>query len=199
MKLRTIFGKFIIVGMLVVLPSGSSVAGVVSKRTETRLVVPPLQRSPNLEDFLEMRPAIGLANMAKVTDFVQREPEDGTASRERTEVYLGYDRKNLYVAFVCFAQQPGKLRAHMTRREDISGDDTVQVMLDTFQDRRRAYVFASNPLGVQYDAIWTEAGQADSIPDSANDDSGNLDPSFDTVWDSQGKLTSRGYVLLMTI
>ena len=128
--------------------------------------------------------------MAKVTDFVQRNPHDGEKATEETDAYLGYDQKNLYVVFVCF-DDPKKVRARMSRREDIYDDDQVEVMLDTFHDRRRAYAFQTTPLGVQWDAIWTEATRSEV--------NGNFDTSFDTVWDSRGKTTNRGYVVWMSI
>ena len=55
------------------------------------------------------------------------------------EAYLGYDEKNLYAVFVCF-DDPAKVRARMSRREDIFDDDTVEIMLDTFHDRRKGDV-----------------------------------------------------------
>ncbi len=144
-----------------------------------------------LEDFLTMKPQGESAlQMAKVIGFVQRDPHDGEKVSEETAAYLGYDQKNLYVVFVCF-DDPKKVRARMSRREDIYDDDQVEVMLDTFHDRRRAYAFQTTPLGVQWDAIWSEATR-DEI-------SGNFDTSFDTVWDSKGKVTSRGFVVLMAI
>jgi hypothetical protein len=94
------------------------------------------------------------------------------------------------VVFVCF-DDPQKVRARMSRREDIYDDDQVEVMLDTFHDRRRAYAFQTTPLGVQWDAIWSEA--------SREEVSGNWDTSFDTVWDSRGKVTARGYVVWIAI
>jgi hypothetical protein len=128
--------------------------------------------------------------MAKVTGFSQRNPHDGEAVSEPTDAYLGYDQKNLYVIFVCF-DDPKQVRARMSAREDIGDDDEVEVMLDTFHDRRRAYAFQSSPLGVQWDAIWSEAAR-----DEIN---GNWDRSFDTVWNSHGKVTDRGYVVLISI
>ena len=128
--------------------------------------------------------------MAKVAGFVQRNPHDGEKVSEETEAYLGYDQKNLYLVFVCF-DDPKKVRARLSRREDIYDDDQVEVMLDTFHDRRRAYAFQTTPLGVQWDAIYTEA--------SREEVNGNFDTSFDTVWDSRGKVTSRGFVVWMAI
>ena len=129
--------------------------------------------------------------MAKITGFRQRNPHDGEAVTEPTEAYLGYDQKSLYVVFVCY-DKPGDVRARMSRREDIFDDDQVEIMLDTFHDRRRAYAFQTTPLGVQWDAIWTEASREEQTQ-------GHFDTSFDTVWDSHGKVTNHGFVVLMAI
>ena len=124
--------------------------------------------------------------MTKVDGFIQHDPKDGAPAQQETEVYIGYDSRNFYAVFVCFDDQPSKLRARMARREDIGPEhDEVQLYLDTFNDRRRAYGFMINPLGIQYDFIWTESGGAD--------------PSWDSVWESRGKVTAQGYVALMAI
>ena len=125
------------------------------------LTIPRLTRAPAIENFLSMKPEGEVAlQMARVTGFAQRNPHDGEKVSEPTEAYLGYDKKNLYVVFVCF-DDPKKVRGRMSRREDIYDDDNVEVMLDTFHDRRRAYAFQTTPLGVQWDAIWTEAASAE--------------------------------------
>ena len=129
--------------------------------------------------------------MAKVTGFTQRNPHDGEGVSEPTEAYLGYDQKNLYVVFVCF-DDPKKVRARLSRREDIYDDDQVEIILDTFHDRRRAYAFQTTPLGVQWDAIWTEASREEETQS-------HFDTSFDTVWNSRGKVTGRGFVVWMEI
>jgi len=129
--------------------------------------------------------------MAKVTGFTQRNPHDGEPVSEPTEAYLGYDQKNLYVIFVCF-DDPEKVRGRLSPREDVYDDDQVEVILDTFHDRRRAYAFQTTPLGVQWDAIWTEASREDETQ-------GHFDTSFDTVWDSRGRVTNKGFVVWMAI
>ncbi len=155
------------------------------------LTIPRLSRAPVLEDFLSMAPEGETAQqMAKVTGFVQRNPHDGEEVSEKTDAYLGYDQKNIYLVFVCF-DNPEKVRARMSVREDINDDDQVAVMFDTFHDRRRAYEFQTTPLGVQWDAIYTEAVRQDS--------GGNWDVSWDAVWDSRGKVTNRGFVVWMAI
>ena len=66
--------------------------------------------------------------LAKVAGFTQRIPTDGAPSTQRTDAYLGYDDKNLYAIFVCFDTDPQKLRARLSRREDIIEDDSVEIM-----------------------------------------------------------------------
>jgi len=151
------------------------------------IVIPRLDSAPKLEDFLDMKPGPGVAQeMTKVENFVQLDPKEGAPAQERTEVYLGYDAKNLYAVWVCFDREPSRVRARMVRREAIdSNHDEVQIYLDTFNDKRRSYGFMANPLGIQYDYIWT--------------DNDGYDGSFDTVWDSRGKLTSQGYLVWMAI
>jgi len=162
--------------------------------TPARVLIPRLSQPPALEDFLSMQPQGETGSqMFKVAGFVQRNPHNGQPVSQRTEAYLGYDEKNLYAVFVCF-DDPGRVRARMSRREDIFDDDTVEIMLDTFHDRRRAYLFQATPLGVQWDAIWTEVSHEDS-----NGNPTNFDPSFDTLWYTKGKLTSQGYVVWMAI
>ena len=141
---------------------------------------------PPLEEFLQMKPSPSWeGKLAKVDRFIQRTPSDGEPVTQRTEAYLGYDDKNLYAIFICFDSEPQKVRARLSRREDVFDDDTVELMLDTFHDHRRAYAFFSNALAVQADALWTE-GQ-------------DWDFSFDTVFNTEAKLTPEGFVVRIAI
>lgn len=120
----------------------------------------------------------------KVAGFKQREPGDGTDATVETEVYVSYDAKHLYAVYIC-RDDPSKVRANLTKRESIMGDDLVGLILDTYNDGRRAYMFLVNPMGIQMDGVATE-GQDD-------------DYSYDTVWTSEGRQTSFGFVILMAV
>jgi Domain of unknown function (DUF5916)/Carbohydrate family 9 binding domain-like len=160
------------------------------------IAIPHIDTPPELSDFEDMRPSPRLAeSMLKVTGFIAREPADGAQPTQNTDVYLAYDQHNLYAVFVCWDSEPDKIRARMTRREDIFSDDSAEIMIDTFHDARRAYTFAANPFGIQWDALWTEG----SIGKGTAGDFSGFDSSFDTVWRSEGRLTGQGYILLMAI
>jgi hypothetical protein len=147
-----------------------------------QIVIPRADAPPRIEDYLDGTPR---PQEAGVRDFYQREPGDGVPASQPTEAYLSYDDLNLYVIFVARDREPGQVRATLTRREGIGNDDFVGIILDTFHDRRRAYLFIANPLGVQMDGVSTD-GQDD-------------DYSFDALWQSEGRLTPFGYVVWMSI
>ena len=151
------------------------------------LRVPRLSQAPSLNDFEGMKAATPVAQqMLAIKGFIQLDPKEGQPSPEMTEVYLGYDQKNFYAIWLCFDKEPEKIRALLARRDTIGPEhDEVQLYLDTFNDRRRAYGFMANPLGVQFDYIWT--------------DYNGYDQSFDTVWDSSGRVTEQGYMVLMSV
>src|ERR1044071_7033682 len=158
--------------------------------------IPRIDTPPTLADFEAMKPDARFSNsMLKVTGFIAREPADGARPTQNTDVYLGYDNHNLYAVFICWDKEPDKIRARMTRREDIFSDDSAEIMIDTFNDARRGYAFAANPMGIQWDALWTEGSIGKGVPL----DYSGFDQSFDTVWNSEGRLTGQGYMLLMSI
>jgi len=167
-----------------ILPVASTLARAAAPAS---IRIPRVSSPPRLEDFEAMAPRGNSTQLAKVTDFIQRQPSDGKPATQRTDVYLGYDGANLYAIWVCWDTDPHAIRAHLTRREAVTppDDDYIELTLDTFHDRRHGFLFDVNPRGVQADALWSE-------------DSG-ADYSYDTVWDSSSKLTAKGYVIWMSI
>jgi hypothetical protein len=161
----------------------------VTRPPETAVVqIPSVSRAPHLEDFLQMRPDTEWeGKLTRVGGFIQRAPDDGQPATQPTEVYFGYDQRNLYVIFVAHDAEPKKIRARLDRREGMASDeDQVGIYIDTFLDKRHAYQFECNPLGVQDDSIRSE-------------DTDSWDESFDTVWESRGKVTPQGYIVWMSI
>jgi hypothetical protein len=76
---------------------------------------------------------------AALRDFHQTQPGDNTVPSYSTTILLGYDGQRLYPG-VHAADDPRNVRATVAKRDDITGDDYVAVYLDTFNDRRRAYL-----------------------------------------------------------
>src|SRR6478672_6958511 len=117
-------------------------------------------------------------------DFYQWRPSDTAPASARTEMMAGYDSRFIYFAFHAY-DDPAKVRASVAKRDSIFDDDSIGLILDTFNDRRRAYELFFNPLGVQQDGFLTEGG--------------NDDFSVDIVMESKGEVTSDGYTVEVAI
>ncbi len=131
---------------------------------------------------------------ARLTDFHQYEPVDGRNAEERTEVLVFYSPRAIHFGIIAGARNPSSIRATLADRDNIASDDRVTIYLDTFDDRRRAFMFGVNPLGVQEDGVRTEgAVSAGSIF------GGSIDLNPDYLFESKGQLTADGYVVEVRI
>ncbi len=100
------------------------------------------------------------ADAPSIGEIRQREPNPGEKASERTEVKLLYDDQNLYIGVMCYDSKPDRIIAtQMARDSDLSVDDRVEIVLDTYHDRRNGYYFSTNPAGVLCDALVIENGQ----------------------------------------
>jgi hypothetical protein len=112
-------------------------------------------------------------------------PGDNVAPPVETECRVTYDTNKLYIGCVARDPSPHAIRAHLADRDDLQRtiqDDHIAVLLDPFNDERRAFQFRVNPLGVQMDAFLSTA-------------EGFEDFSWDTIWASAGRITDEGYVV----
>jgi len=134
------------------------------------------------------------AQAAVLGDFRQYQPVDGRPAEERTEVRVWYAPDAIWFGIVAHDRQPGSVRATNADRDNIGSDDNVTIYLDTFDDRRRAFFFGVNPLGVQDDGVRSEGG---FTPGSLT--GGNIDRSPDYIYQSKGRLTDSGYVVEVRI
>jgi hypothetical protein len=169
------------------LPAGVSL----TTPQQTGVHVPIIDQPLHLSDFPNMAPRSDLrSRLAMVSDFIQNAPEDGKQATEKTEVWMAYTKSAIYFVFICYDRHPELIRGHLARRENILNDDGVAVLLDPFRDRRLGVLFRVNPAGVQADGAWSESNNAQNT---------NTDYSYDTVWDSDGRVTKDGWMALIAI
>ena len=91
-----------------------------------------------------------------VVDFRQREPREGEPASERTVVKMVRDGNRFYVAVRAYQSDMRHLRATQLRRDaDLSTDDNITVLIDSYHDRRGAFLFRTNPNGAMWDAQLT--------------------------------------------
>jgi hypothetical protein len=121
--------------------------------------------------------------------FRQQEPEEGAPASEPTQIRVLYDHENLYIGIWAFDSRPDRIIARQLERDaqlglsrfgPSGGDDAIELILDTFHDRRNAFYFATNPRGVQVDGLIT-------------DESDEADLDWDGVWDVRARTTNDGW------
>jgi len=117
---------------------------------------------------------------------VETNPGENIPARVTSEALIMEDGEVLYVAFVSFDPDVSQIRAFYRDRDNVGNNDRVGVVLDTFNDERRAYEFYVNPFGVQMDAI----------NDDVND---RYDSSWNAIWESAGRINEDSYTVEMAI
>lgn len=91
-----------------------------------------------------------------IVDFRQREPIEGAPATERTVVKLVRNGEQLYVAVRAFDSDMRRVRGAQLRRDaDLTSDDNITVLIDSYRDRRGAFLFRTNPNGAMWDAQLT--------------------------------------------
>ncbi len=158
---------------------------------------PRLAASPRLDGALD-EPVWREA--ALLTGFSQYRPVDGRPAEDSTEVRVWYASDAIWFGVRAFEAHGDLIRATLADRDNIDADDQIQILLDTFNDRRRALMFAVNPLGIQQDGVRSEGQDASAGGVGAGfrfDGIVDLNPDF--VFQSAGRLRPDGYALEVRI
>jgi hypothetical protein len=116
---------------------------------------------------------------APIDQFLEYEPNEGAATRFRTEARIAYDNRNLYVAVRMYDPAPDSIVSLLARRDVRAPSEQLKIVIDSYHDRRTAYQFAVNPAGVKRDFY------------VYNDN--NEDASWDAVWDVATAIDSLGW------
>lgn len=112
-------------------------------------------------------------------------PGENTPARQKTFAMVLYDQQYIYIGFRCLDSLPGSIRANLSDRDKIFGDDYVIATIDTYNNYQRGFEFAVNPYGIQGDLLMMG--------------SGNEDVSYDMVWQSAATKNKEGWTGEMAI
>jgi Domain of unknown function (DUF5916) len=149
---------------------GSSGPGVI---TATRV-----EDGPVLDGILDDK-AWKLA--LPVTNFTQRDPDEGEPPTEQTEVRIVYDNRALYIGVSCFMSSPGLIIANeMSRDFESFAEDNVKIIIDTHHDLRNGFLFVTNPNGARYDALVTDEGNG-------------VNADWNGIWDVHTFVSDQGW------
>jgi len=122
-----------------------------------------------------------------IDGFLQQEPHEGQPATQKTEVWLLFDDRHVYVSARCWSTAPDLIVANEMRRDSFAlfQNDNFAVLFDTFHDRRNGVQFQSNPLGGMSDSLITD--ERDSNRD------------WNTVWDARARRFAQGWTVEFAI
>lgn len=128
------------------------------------------------------------ARVPSVSDFIQQEPNEGAPATEKTEAWVFFDDKNIYISARCWDSHPERMVINEMRRDNrnIFQNENFTVVLDTFYDRRNGFFFQTNPLGALRDQSVGDEGE------SNNND-------WNTVWDVGSSVFDQGWITEIVI
>src|ERR1700733_37431 len=116
---------------------------------------------------------------APVVNLVQQSPKPGDPTPYETEVRAVVAKDRIYFGFICKDPDPSRIAVHTMRRDgDMTGDDSITIVLDTYGDRRTGYFFKVNTAGARADGLISD-------PQSVSLD-------WDGIWDARVARTPDG-------
>jgi hypothetical protein len=117
--------------------------------------------------------------------FTQSDPKDGAPSTEKTDVWVAYDDKALYIAAYCYDSDPKAIISRLGRRDAEVDSDWFMFAVDPYYDRRTGFLFGVNPAG--------------SIMDEVLSNDVEDDESWDGVWEGKAHVNGQGWTVEMRI
>ncbi|MCW3070647.1 MAG: carbohydrate binding family 9 protein [Bacteroidetes bacterium] len=163
--------KHFLLSLLCLLTVASTAADkkqLTAKRTST---APKIDGVLNEEAWQTAEPA---------GDFVQRAPKPGQPSKFTSEVKILYDDVAIYVGAMLYDSNPDSILHELSQRDNEANADAFGLFLDTYNDDINAYGFFVTAAGVQLDARYSSQGQ---------------DLNWNAVWQSQVRITDKGWVV----
>ena len=126
-------------------------------------------------------------SLPPITGFIQQDPREGEIATEPTLVWVLFDDRNIYIAARCRDSQPERIVANDMRRDgsNVSQNDNISVILDTFHDRRNGYEFLMNSIGGAWDTQITDERDANR--------------NWNTVWVPRSRRDAEGWTVEMAI
>ena len=142
-------------------PSDAAPAPPMTRDSEGRVTVRAVRvvEPPRIDGVLD-EPIY--ESLEPITGFIQQDPDEGALATEATLVWILFDADNLYIGARCRDSQPHRIMANDMRRDgsNVSQNDNISVIIDTFHDGRNGYEFLMNSIGGAWDTQITDERDA---------------------------------------
>src|SRR5688572_31825287 len=146
-------------------------------------------------------------SVAPYSTFTQQDPIEGAPASEKTEVRVLVGKGNVYIGIIAFDSDPSKIIVSQARRDaSLNETDSVVMVFDTFNDNQNAFVFGTNPLGIEYDGQVAREGESSGVSRGGGTAAGTqrggisaFNPNWDGDWTVRAQITDRGWEAEMAI
>jgi Domain of unknown function (DUF5916) len=134
-----------------------------------------------------------------ITDFVQRELNEGVPASEPTEVRLATDGVYLYVGARLYDREPHLIvPGEKIRDVSLANSDHIALIFDTYHDRQNGFVFATTPAGVEYDGQVIREGEGGGVSVTGQNRMqagamGGFNVNWDASWSVATSIDSLGW------
>ncbi len=128
-------------------------------------------------------------NAESIGEMQQYFPSDSIPAIQQTEIKMLYDDTNLYVSIKAYTEGNDFIIPSLKRDFRAGGNDNISLMFDTFNDGTNAFLFGTNPLGVQREALISGGGS----------DTSGFNTSWDIKWKGESKIYDGYYIAEMAI
>ena len=130
------------------------------------------------------------SGVTPATGFWQVQPDEGRRATQRTEVYVGFSGRNLYVGVVAYDDDPGGIIINDSRRDtSLDDSDAFLLIIDGQLDRQNGFVFGTNAAGIEYDGQVIKEGSTGNRTLG----SGGINLSWDTTWQVRARTGEYGW------
>lgn len=153
-----------------------------------------LENRPTLDGLVSGDP--GWESVIPTSGFTQTQPSEGQPSTRQTEVYVGYSDTAVWIGMIAYDDAPETIIVADARRDSaLDQTDSFQVVIDGLLDRQNAYLFGTNPAGIQYDAQIIKEGSTGNFGSGG----GGFNLNWDGSWDVAAQITEYGWSAEMYI
>jgi len=136
------------------------------------------------------------AGVTPASGFTQVQPYEGQPSTRKTEVFVGYTDTALYIGLIAYDDNPDTIIVADSRRDSsLDQTDSFQVVIDGLLDRQNAYLFGTNPAGLEYDAQIVKEGSTGQFGSGG----GGFNLNWDGSWNVEARVTDIGWIAEMEI
>ncbi|MDX1472072.1 MAG: DUF5916 domain-containing protein, partial [Flavobacteriaceae bacterium] len=119
------------------------------------------------------------------SDFIENEPNENTEPHQQTRFKVLYDEKFIYFGVQSLDKSPDSIVSWLSRRDGFDGD-RINVFIDSYFDKRTAFMFGVTAAGVKGDAIVSQNGE-------------EFDDSWNPVWYTDTNIDAEGWTAEMKI